>query len=194
MKLASREDFLNLVWVIIFPAWFLTILVFYLKKKNLPQKLIFSGIIFFFIITLIKAIFQTYLTYLSWKSHPIGKYLLPPYQKFYFFRYSFFHYFFGYILTIAGSLIILFFLFLFRKRLETGELTLGFFGGLVSGWPNLIIYFSLFLFFALIFSFFKKILRLPEKRTKLTLPLIFSTLLVLIFGNYFANYLKVLKI
>ena len=174
--------------------WLAVLLAYWLKNGKINLKWVKSGIIVIIVLSIAIGAYSTIATYNLWKNDPISCYLVPPHQTMYFFRYSFFHYWFGNVLGLAISSFWALFLFALNKYskgrlLSKKEVWLGLFTALAVGWPNFISYlivsFSLLFILQLFNAFFRK-----QKNVTLTHSVIISALLVLLFGEFFIEILN----
>lgn len=173
--------------------WLTVLLVSWLRSGKINLKWVKSGIIIIIVLFVVIGAYSTVITYNLWKEDPISRYLLPPRQTMYFFKYSFFHYWLGNVLGLAISLFWALFLLLLRKYskgsfLSKKEIWLGFFTALAVGWPSFIPYlvvsFGLLFILQLFNTFFRK-----QKNVSLAHGIIISALLVLLFRDFFIKVL-----
>lgn len=154
-------------------------------KKITTKKLIYiliGGTLFFNLLL-------SGLQYLVWKQGAFSVFFLPPYQSItYFLRYSFFHFFIANILVLFFALAFYLILILVKKYrsslVNQEELSLILLASLLVSWPNLVLFVPLFLLLAVIF------LVLNKKQLNLSLAVIFSLVIIFIFGDYLINFLS----
>ena len=173
--------------------WLAAILLYWLKNGKINLKWVKSGIIIVIVLFVVAGSCSTVITYNLWKDDPISRYLVPPHQTMYFFRYSFFHYWLGNVLGLAISLFWALFLLALNKCsrgrfFSKREVWLGFFTALAVSWPSFISYlvvsFGLLFILQLFNTFFRK-----QKNVTLVHGIIISALLVLLFKDFFIKVL-----
>lgn len=126
--------------------------------------------------------------YFVWKSDPvIGQLLLPPHQPIaYFLRYSWTHFLFNAVLSVGMAYVFYFILRAIKKHraeiFEEGEPELGLACALMLGWPNIVLFVPLAFLLLLIFSSFRRVF-LKEEFTTITLPMLVSLPIILLWGN-----------
>jgi len=106
------------------------------RKVKIYLALFLLSVLFF----IFWSAFLSYKQYLLWQSHPISKYLLPPYQKIdYFLNYAYFHFWRDFVYRLIGVGFVFLFMnflnFIFRRDIFYDDEKI------------LIPYFSLFYFF-----------------------------------------------
>lgn len=127
--------------------WFI-----YFKRKDWLKMIIIGGIFFFAGVLLLDSVVSVVLTYFSWQTNPVSKFLLPPYQSAYFARYCFFHYIASNLTTIGGILLLgLGSWILFKKEwIAKTVVYLTILSGLMVGWTNFILLIGIILGLVLI--------------------------------------------
>jgi hypothetical protein len=117
--------------------WFI-----YFKRKDWLKMIIIGGIFFFAGVLLLDSVVSVVLTYFSWQTNPVSKFLLPPYQSAYFARYCFFHYFASNLITIGGACLLGLISWILFKRgwITKTAIYLLVLSGLVVGWANFILW------------------------------------------------------
>lgn len=117
----------------------------------------------------------------------------------YFIFYSYGRFWLDFIIIIICSAIFYSFLKLLRKYqerfFEQGEVELGLVASFTVGWPNFVLFLPLVFILVVIISIFRRLF-LKEFYTTLGLPLIFATIVMIIFGEKLINIFNfgVLKI
>ena len=153
-----------------------------LRGKNIKNRTLFGGIGFCLISNIANFLVFSWFTFILWKSNNISRYLLPPYQPYYFYKYAFFHFGFSFVLALLFASFLLFPLFFLFYKLSFStkqEITLAFLGGIISGWPNIILYLALTFVLALILSAINR-----KNKVSISIPLILSVIIILILGAY----------
>lgn len=121
--------------------------LFYSKKISVAAVQIFILTVVAFLV--LKAGFGTFLQYYAFKAGTPGVYLLPPYQPItYFASYVWLHFWAVPVFAIAASFLFGFAAWVLnyfggKQFFEKEELLLLILGGLVSGWPNFLLYLGL---------------------------------------------------
>ncbi len=137
------------------------------KKRNLSLVFVFTIIFFIFWSALL-----TFWQYQLWRSNPISRYLLPPYQKIdYFLNYAYFHFWRDFFYRLLGSVLLLFLInflnFIFKRDIfyDEEKILIPILGLFVFFPYNLILVFTGFfmLLLIIIFNFFKKKNSLNER-------------------------------
>ncbi len=175
--------------------WLTAILFYYLKYKDIKLKWVRSGIAITLLLFLITGAYCAFATYNLWKTDPVSRYLLPPYQEMsYFYKYSFFHFGLLNTITIAISLGWASFLFVLNKYskerfLDRKEIWLGFFTALIAGWPGFIVYLILSCAILLAIQLVNVFILRNENKVIISYTVILSSLAVLFFGEFLAGKL-----
>ncbi len=113
-----------------------------LKKGIIPDRITYPGVVSVLIVLIVTSIYKIALIYLSLSTHPVGKYLLPPYSD-YFIRHS--------LIALnpltlglisAAAMLVFFWVIIFftkGKGMGGGDLKLAVFMGLILGFPNILV-------------------------------------------------------
>ncbi|MBI4281337.1 hypothetical protein HY625_00785 [Candidatus Uhrbacteria bacterium] len=130
---------------IFFAVFLILFLGAFLRKKELPPRLARWGFFCSIFLFLVRGILYSIEQYRAWSVNPLSRHFLPPEEPFYFFRYSFFHFFSGFFLSLFVALLLLVVFWALQLRshgrwLDTNERLLVFFGALAAGWPGAILY------------------------------------------------------
>lgn len=88
----------------------------YFKKRDWLKTVIIGEIFLFAGALLLESVIFSVLTYFAWQTNAVGKFLLPPHQSTYFYRYCFFHYGVSNLAIIGGSLLLGFIAWILFKR------------------------------------------------------------------------------
>lgn len=154
-------EFIFLKEIYFYLIFSIVLLILWLFKRNLIQvrflKLI-SLILPLFILCL--ALLKTIINYFTWLNNPLSRNLLPPSTSItYFLRYSFQHYFFAAIVTIAFAYFISLLILWFNKKFQEiffydEEPYFASIGILLTGWPGCLFYLCLVLFLGVVYHFF----------------------------------------
>ena len=132
-----------------FPAFFvvflITFLVIFLRTKELPTRLARWGLFLALVLLLLRGVVYSIEQYRAWLGNPLARYFVPPEGTLYFVRYTLFHFFSPFFLSlIVASFLCAVFWVLQRRShgrlLNTNERLLVFFGALAAGWPGAILY------------------------------------------------------
>jgi len=106
-----------------FPALLSFVMVLYFivfNKKSLAYW--FLGFFIFFLFSLIYILTLVYLQYSIWASHPISKYLLPPYRSiFYFVSYTYHHIYKNFLWSLIGAVFV-FLILVFTNKIFKNSL------------------------------------------------------------------------
>jgi hypothetical protein len=185
--------FLIIVYLYIFRNKFIS------GKKSFFYKLSFLTPIGFGVFY---AALLSFVQYFVWNSNKFTKILLNSadekwnlfnYKFGYFLHYILLHFWLNVLISVcAGFLFYLFLIFLkkYRERFfEDGEVELGFALALIVGWPNFVVFIPLIFVFVIFISIFKALF-LKQMYTTLGWPMIFAALVVLIWGDFLINVLK----
>ena len=175
------------------------ILIVYFKKRNFLKNAISIGIAFFIFLFLAIGISQSISTYYGWKADPMGKYLIPPVNSGYFYRYCLFYYFSNFFLSLITAIFwgLIFFIFFQKKNyVNFDETILVVFGIILSGFPNFIIFLAFSFLIAIFFGLWQNYKRRVKEKVSLVLPMIISLLITILIGNTISNFigLSVLRI
>jgi len=182
---------------LIYSFWILFVFV---KKPSFLKKATIFGIAFFIFFYLVLGMINSFITFKTWKAHPLFHFLLPPYNKTYFYRFCFFHYFLNFLISLAFAFIFAAIFFVFEKMgfVSFEEIFIIFLGSLISRWPNLIVFFFLSFLLALFWEVFKYFLKRDKIKEKIVLKpaIVISLLITAILSDYILKYLGlgVLKI
>lgn len=166
-------------------------LILYFKKPDFLKKAISLGIAFFFLLFLGKGAFQSLSTYYTWKKDPIGKYLVPPQNSNYFYRYCFFRYFLNLFLSVGLAFLLGSIFFILQKKnfVDINETLLVILGTIVTRFPNFIIFLSLSFLIAIFFGLWQNYKKGINKKVSLGLPLAISLLITISVGNFIGEYI-----
>ncbi len=199
MQILSILNFLNFALPLI---WLIAILIYWFRFGEVNIKwikaAIFSVVVFF----AVTGAYSTVATYNLWKIDPLSRYLLPPYSPIgYFYGYAFFHYWQRYGIIIMLSLVWAFTLWAINRYsqgrfLEREDIYLGFFTGMVVGWPNFISFVAIF-FGLMIGRQIVNIIIFKKNEAVQVVPyLIIGAIIALFAGSFLINKLSlgVLKI
>jgi hypothetical protein len=134
------------------------------------------------------ALLQTYAQYSVWHNDPVSKSFLPPTTPItYFLQYSFTHFWFSRLISIAFSLLFYLFLRLLAKRRPwlflDGETELGFVCALIAGWPGFVVFLPLVFIAALPWTIFRQYV-LKQERTTLGPAFLLAAGVVLLAGGW----------
>ncbi|MFZ2969849.1 MAG: hypothetical protein WA063_01750 [Minisyncoccia bacterium] len=133
-------------WFVISALWLMILSIDWLRRNKINQRFVKCGIIIIMAIFVLTGYFSTNLQFEVWKNDPMSRFFLPPNQSMdYFYQYSFYHFWFPYVLDLAISLGWVFCLILLsrysgKRFLDEKDITLGFFTSIIIGWPRFIIY------------------------------------------------------
>lgn len=107
----------------------------YFRKRSWLKMVVRGEVFFFAGALLLESVVFSVLTYFSWQTSSVGKFLLPPYQSAYFYRYCFFHYGASCLVTIGGSFLLGLVAWILFKRRGITKIGVGLviLGGLMVG-------------------------------------------------------------
>jgi len=122
------------------PPAFLIWLFILWRQGNLKTQTIGKFFFSFFIFVLATALAKSWVQYSIWASDVKTKFLLPPYERTYFYNYAFFRFFLEHAIALAMAALLGGFLFLLYKyshgeMLTKSEVFLGAFLAFLVGWP-----------------------------------------------------------
>lgn len=145
-------------------------------------------------LTIIFNTFLSVLQYIVWRGSDFSRFFLPPFTNIsYFLTYVFFHFWLPSLLVATVALAVFLLLKLIKKyrndAISQEELSLILLSGLLVGWPNFVVLVPLFFLLTLIFSIIN-LLVFKKKTNSLIYPLIFSLIIVFLFGTYLIKYLS----
>jgi len=174
--------------------WLAGILVYWAKYQEIKIWWIKYGVIVMLALYIVWGLYTSYANYNLWKIDPISRYLLPPHNASYIYEYSFFHYWLPNIINVAVSLVwamALLGLYKYSKGrlLDKEDIWLGFFTALIVGWPKFIIYLVLVFGVLLVRQVIGNFILKNKNPIIISQSLIFSALILAIFGKFFINYL-----
>lgn len=183
---------------LVFSAAVLSFLIFNIFKKKIDKKISLISIVLAFVFSVAFAIFKSILQYFIWKGDGFAKYFLPPYNDIsYFFQYSFFKFFAPSLAAMFFSALIFFSILLINKAYKRKQLFseydsyLFLIGGILVGWPNLLLYVGAVFIFALCYLVITSIENLNfQKNVELTYFWPALALAVLLLGNYFMEFFR----
>lgn len=146
------------------------------------------GMISLLFIFIAVASFQTYAQYSVWHDDPVSKNFLPPTTPItYFLQYSFTHFWFGRLISIALSLLFYLFLRVLAKRrpwlFVEGETELGLVCALIASWPGFVVFLPLIFITAVPWTIFRQ-LALKQERTTLGPAFLLAAGVVLLAGGW----------
>lgn len=176
----------------VFSAAVLSFLIFNIFKKKIDKKISLIFVVLAFVFSVALAILKSVLQYFIWKGDAFSKYFLPPYNDVsYFFQYSFFKFFVPSLAAIFFSALIFFAILLINKAYKRKQLFseydsyLFLIGGILVGWPNLLLYIGTVFIFTLCYLVIASIENMNFKRNvELTYFWPAAALAVLLIGNY----------
>lgn len=177
---------------LIFKIFFITILLSLFltdyKKMLIPDRIILPSIVLSIIFLLFLTVYKIAYLYIYLQGHPIGKYLLPPYNAYFQDRVlSNIEYFFTHLGAGLGlgAFFMLLILITKGKGMGGGDVKLGVLMGIILGVINTIVATMLAFFIGAIFSIILIILR--KKTIKSQVPfgpfLVIGSLMALFWGN-----------
>lgn len=166
--------------------------LYFLKKwsarqrwiKIINYKSLILAVVFFRIFF---ALLKTFDQYYVWSQNEFAKFLLPPYQPLgYFLFYSWGHFWLNAVLSLGAAAIFYLALDLLKKYqprfFDKRDTQLGLMGGLLTGWPLIIIFVPLFLVIAVLVTIFRQLV-LKENLTPLGGIFLVATFLTIFLGN-----------
>ena len=176
-------------------AWLTAILFYRLKQKDVKQEWVKFGIATTVLSLVLLGLYSTLTTYSLWKNDPLSKYLLPPYQETYFYRYSFFHFWLSSVLAVTVSLMWSGFLLALNKYssnrlLDRKEVWLGFFTAMVAGWPGFVPYLIILFAILLVIQTINTFILKNQNRVVVSHAMILSSIIVLLYGKLFIEKLN----
>lgn len=198
--------FINFLYWLLLPILGLIIeggLILKFAFKKPPSFVFLKKLYHFLIIFLIFYGFSlSFLNYYLWLKGELTQKFLPPYNSiFYVIRYSFFYFFFKFLLSIFFSLLIFYGISFFNKKFQERlfyeeEKYLAGISFLVIGWPTLIFYLFFVLFLGLVFQIISFFVFKKLKRISFLYFWPSIALLVLIFNGIILkiSFLNVLNI
>jgi len=188
------EDFwvwIGFLYLIVIACFYIVIFLSDIKYKIIPNKFVYAGIIFVLLFIIATTSFSAYQSYFYLKNDPFGKFLLEAgYWSLQMARVLK-----GFGVTIFFSFLIgLFFWFLIfltkGKGMGGGDVKLGFFIGLVNGFPKNIV--GIFLGFLFGAAFSLVLVCLKKKGMKDTIPfgpfLLLGSVVAFVFGQAILNW------
>lgn len=137
--------FFPLLFQTFFGIFLVLFLGAFLWRKELPPRILRWGFFCSLGAFILRGILYSIGQYRAWAHNPLSQHFLPPEDPFYFFRYSLFHFFSSFFLSLfIASLLLVIFWILGRRShgrlLDSNECLLVFFGALAAGWPGAILY------------------------------------------------------
>lgn len=171
------------------------ILAFWIKHKTVNLKLLKIGIAITVILFIIENAYGTIVTYGLWKNDPVSRYLLPPYEKAYFYQYAYFHFWRKDVMALLASLMWAGVLLIISKYsnnriLDKSDVSLGFFTAFAAGWPGFAVYITISLGLLAAYQIINVFVFKKNGYVAITASLIASSLVVLFLGEYLINYLN----
>jgi len=166
------------------------LVVWFWFKKGLPSfRFLYWLTGAYLILFLVQGGFYTYSTYLGWLSSPVSRYLLPPYNNWYFFSYSGFRFFLPLAVSLVAALVWWGILIILKKRsdglwLDSSEAAVGLLTAFLVGWPNILVYWAV-LFSLMVWRLaVANLRRQTDFRLAITWPMIIATLFTLALGAW----------
>ncbi len=191
MQLIQILNILNLV----IPFLFLIAILFYrLKFGEVKLRWVKAGIFTVFALFIITGAHSTIATYDLWKMDPLSRYLLPPYEATYFYGYVFFHFWLNYAIIIMLSLAWAFILWMLSRYsqsrfLDETDIHLGFFAGLVAGWPNFTFFVAIFFGLMLLRQIIDVAIYKKNEPLRVAPYLIIGAAIAMLVGDFLINKL-----
>lgn len=170
-----------------------------LKKTLIPDRISYPAIIIALVFLVVFTLYKIWLVFASLNGSAIGKYLLPPYSD-YFFRHAFIvaePLIYGIITGFAIALFFLALIFVTKGRgMGGGDVKLGAFIGLVSGFPNGLLSLMLSFMTGAVVGIF--LMAFGKKKLGQTIPfgpfLALGTLMTIFWGDTILNFYMNLKL
>lgn len=169
--------------------WLVLILIRWFKKRELNSRFIKYGILSVIALFILQGAYLTIATYNAWKPDPISRYLLPPYNTTYFFKYAYFLFWRAGFINIMTGLAWAGFLYAVNRYsngriLEKSDVALGFFTAMIAGWPKIFAYFALAFGLLILKGIYSAVILKNKNNIAITSSIAISALIVAGFGNF----------